>query len=47
LIPRDTLSPEFDIDGLEIFFNYRKLKMPNPKGCSVGIPAEIKDISKK
>jgi hypothetical protein len=47
LIPRDTLSPEFDIDGLEILFNYRTLKMPNPKGCTVGIPAEITDISKK
>jgi hypothetical protein len=47
LIPRDTLAPEFDIDGLVILFNYRTLKMPNPKGCSVGIPAEITDISKK
>lgn len=47
LIPKDTLSPTFNIDGLEILFNYRKLKMPNPKGCHVGIPAEIKDISKK
>lgn len=47
LIPRDTLSAEFDVDGLEILFNYRKLKMPNPKGCSIGIPAEITDISKK
>lgn len=47
LIPKDTLSPEFDIDGLEILFNYRTLKMPQPKGCSEGIPAEIKDISKK
>ena len=47
LIPKDTLSPVFDIDGLEVLFNYRALKMPNPKGCSIGIPAEIKDISKK
>ena len=47
LIPRDKLSSEFDIDGLELYFNYRVLKMPNPAGCSVGIPAELKDISKK
>jgi hypothetical protein len=47
LIPKDILSFEFDKDELEIVFNYRKLRMPNPKGCTVGIPAEIKDISKK
>ena len=47
LIPRDTLLPMFDVDGQEIMFNYRKLKMPNPRGCAVGIPAEVKDISKK
>ncbi len=47
LIPKDTLSSEFDVDGLEIYFNYRPLKMPNPKGCSVGIPALISNISKK
>ncbi len=47
LIPKDTLAPAFDIDGLEIYFNYRKLKMPNPRGCTAGMPAEIKDISKK
>lgn len=47
LIPRDTLPPVFNIDGLEILFNYRKLKMPNPKGCNVGLPAQIMDLSKK
>ena len=47
LIPKDTLSSAFDVDGLEIYFNYRPLKMPNPAGCTVGIPALISDISKK
>jgi hypothetical protein len=47
LIPKDKLPDEFDKDGLEIYFNYRPLKMPNPKGCSIGIPASITDISKK
>jgi len=47
LIPRDTLSEIFDVDGLEIYFNYHPLKMRNPAGCKVGIPAELTDISKK
>lgn len=47
LIPKDTLAPLYNVDGLEILFNYHTLRMPNPKGCNVGIPAEIKDISKK
>lgn len=47
LIPKDKLASQFDVDGLEIKFNYRTLKMPNPAGCTSGIPAEITDISKK
>jgi hypothetical protein len=47
LIPKDKLTSEFDVDGLEIRFNYHSLKMPNPAGCNVGMPAEITDISKK
>jgi hypothetical protein len=47
LIPRDTLPKSLDVDGLEIYFNYRTLKMKNPEGCTVGIPAELTDISKK
>lgn len=47
LIPKDKLPAEFDIDKLEIKFNYHTLKMANPAGCNVGIPAEITDISKK
>jgi|GEM_PF-713908 len=47
LIPKDKLSSEFDVDGLEIAFNYRPLKMPNPAGCTAGMPAEITDLSKK
>jgi hypothetical protein len=47
LIPKDKLAAEFDVDGQAIMFNYRPLKMPNPAGCTVGMPAEITDLSKK
>lgn len=47
LIPKDKLAKEFDVDGLEILFNYRTLKMMNPEGCTTGMPAEITGISKK
>ena len=47
LIPKDALPAEFDKDGVEIYFDYRPLKMPNPKGCATGIPAELTNISKK
>jgi|WetSurMetagenome_2_1015567.scaffolds.fasta_scaffold331557_2 hypothetical protein len=47
LIPAGPIPSEFDKDGLLIYFNYRLLKMPNPAGCTIGIPAEITDISKK
>ncbi|HEY4798723.1 MAG TPA: hypothetical protein VII99_06560 [Bacteroidia bacterium] len=47
LIPKDTLPQSIDVDGTEIYFKYRKLKMPQPKGCSKGIPAEITDLIKK
>ncbi|MCW3105058.1 MAG: hypothetical protein JWO09_3498 [Bacteroidetes bacterium] len=47
LIPKDKLASEYDVDGLEIAFNYHPLKMPNPAGCTVGMPAEITDLSKK
>lgn len=47
LIPRDTLPSALDVDGLEIYFNYRPLKMHNPAGCKVGMPAALTDIVKK
>jgi hypothetical protein len=47
LIPVDTLPKEYDTNGLEIYFNYRLLKVKNPVGCHVGIPARLSDISKK
>lgn len=47
LIPRTKLPSSLDVDGLEISFNYLPLKMPQPAGCNVGIPAELTDISKK
>ena len=47
LIPKDKLPDNIDIDGLEISFTYHTLRMPQPAGCSDGIPALIKDITKK
>jgi hypothetical protein len=47
LIPKDTLTNKLDVDGLEITFNYRTLKMPQPQGCMKGIPAALTDIEKK
>jgi hypothetical protein len=47
LIPKDALSAEFDKEGMQLYFDYHPLKMPQPEGCSHGIPAEITNISKK
>lgn len=47
LIPKDPLPSQCDKDGAKIAFNYRTLKMPNPKGCLIGIPAELSNVSKK
>lgn len=47
LIPFQKLPDKFDKDGIQIKFHYRLLRMPNPAGCSVGLPAEITDISKQ
>ncbi len=47
LIPKTPLPKKLDKEGMEIRFNYRKLRMPNPKGCEKGIPAELSDIQKK
>jgi hypothetical protein len=47
LIPVEALPKEYDTDGLYIYFNYRTLKVKNPEGCSVGIPVQLTDISKK
>jgi hypothetical protein len=47
LIPKDKLAKEYDMDGMTLMFNYHTLRMPQPEGCTVGIPAEFSDISKK
>jgi hypothetical protein len=47
LIPKDSIPSQFNQDKLEITFNYRVLKMPNPNGCKVGMPALISDIEIK
>jgi hypothetical protein len=46
LIPRLLLN-EFDVDKMEIYFDYRILRMPNPKGCKEGVPVEVSNVSKK
>lgn len=45
-IPRLPLN-EFDVNGLQIRFQYKILKMPNPKGCLRGTPVELTSVSKK
>ena len=45
LIPKDKLPDNLDVDGLEISFEYHTLKMHNPVGCNVGIPAALTNIS--
>jgi hypothetical protein len=46
LIPKDKLAKDVDVDGQLIKFDYRALKMPQPAGCTTGIPAEITNINK-
>lgn len=46
LIPKDKLSTDMDVDGMMLSFDYHTLKMPQPAGCSVGMPAELTNISK-
>ena len=47
LIPKTPLPKKLDKEGMELKFNYRVLRMPNPKGCEKGQPAELSDIQKK
>ncbi len=47
LIPKDKLAANLDVDGLEIYFNYHTLRMPQPAGCTSGVPAVLQDITKK
>ena len=47
LIPKDSLPSELDVDGKEIYFNYRTLKIHQPQGCSKGIPAEVTGVERK
>ncbi len=46
LIPKDKLNKDIDVDGQTIKFDYHPLRMPQPAGCTVGIPAEITNITK-
>ncbi|MBN2727994.1 MAG: hypothetical protein JXR53_02115 [Bacteroidales bacterium] len=44
LIPVNGLPEAMDIDGMLIRFNYHALKMPQPEGCTKGIPVELSDV---
>lgn len=44
LIPVNGLPEAMDIDGMQIRFNYHALKMPQPEGCTSGIPVELTDV---
>lgn len=46
LIPITPLN-NFDKEGLEISFGYRKLRVHQPKGCGAGIPVQITDVKQK
>lgn len=43
-IPVNGLPESMDIDGMQIRFNYHPLKMPQPEGCTKGIPVELSDV---
>jgi hypothetical protein len=45
LIPMNDFDAKFDKDKLKISFDYLPLRVKNPEGCNVGIPAEITNIS--
>lgn len=47
LIPSEVLPSNVDINGLEVLFNYHTLRIPQPNGCNLGIPAEITNITKE
>jgi hypothetical protein len=47
LIPVKGLPFDLDKEGNVILFDYNTLKMPQPEGCGVGIPAEIRNVSLK
>jgi hypothetical protein len=47
LIPVKGLPADLDKEGNVILFDYNTLKMPQPEGCGVGIPAEIRNASIK
>jgi hypothetical protein len=44
LIPKDPLSSKLDKEGTKVTFSYTLLRMPNPEGCTVGMPAEIRNL---
>jgi hypothetical protein len=44
LIPKSPLG-SFEVEGKKIKFHYRLLRMPQPVGCTKGVPAELSDVT--
>ncbi|PLW93556.1 MAG: hypothetical protein C0592_05735 [Marinilabiliales bacterium] len=47
LIPVNGLPEELNVDGATIRFNYTALRMPQPEGCTKGIPVELRDVEEE
>lgn len=46
IIPMEKLNADIDLDGQTIKFDYHPLKMPQPAGCTTGIPASVTNITR-
>ena len=45
LLPVRGFDAKYNKDKLKISFDYLPLRMKNPEGCNIGIPAEISNIT--
>lgn len=45
LIPLKGFDEKFDKDNFKIKFDYLPLRIKNPEGCNIGIPAAISNIA--
>lgn len=45
LIPMNELDAKYDKDNLKISFDFLPLRVKNPLGCNIGIPAQITNIA--
>ena len=47
MIPIPPLDKDFDSEGLEVTFGYRRLAIANPKGCNAGVPVQLYNVQRK